>query len=72
MCPVVRWDAYKIRRFMKWLDNQGGIGKDKAYKNELVNICCNCSFLCWWLIRYFEYNVCFSYSICLTVLVTYE
>lgn len=20
MCPVVRWDAYEIRRFMKWLD----------------------------------------------------
>ncbi|KAL9408574.1 hypothetical protein AB3S75_047031 [Citrus x aurantiifolia] len=30
MCPVVRWDAYKIRKFMKWLDKQGGIGTNKV------------------------------------------
>lgn len=30
MCPVVRWDADGIRRFIKWLDMQGGVGTEKV------------------------------------------
>ncbi|GAY42400.1 hypothetical protein CUMW_066540 [Citrus unshiu] len=40
MCPVVRWDAYKIRKFMKWLDKQGGIGTNKvAMRGSVMKGC---------------------------------
>lgn len=31
LCPVVLWDAKEIRRFIKWLNKQVGIGIDKVW-----------------------------------------
>lgn len=28
LCPLVIWDAKETRRFLKWLNKQGGIGTD--------------------------------------------
>ncbi|XP_024955347.2 uncharacterized protein LOC112498549 isoform X2 [Citrus sinensis] len=36
MCPVGLWNAKEIKRFMKWLEKQEGIGTDKVALGEKI------------------------------------